>query len=106
MSYPRDITLERDLTKHAARGLADPSPLITHAETRAGSHLSAEYVPDPMLIAADRDRIREVREELADARNHLVWWLIANVDHDLAPQRLGALQAICLAYQRLAEDHD
>lgn len=99
----RDVQLERDIIEHAARGVMNPDVLIERAQFRA-SRLSGEYVVDPMLIALDRDRPREVAEELEDGVNHLVWWLQAHPDHPLAPQRMGALTNMLAAYSLLALD--
>jgi hypothetical protein len=100
---PRNLDLERELTHEAARGAVDPTRLIEHSEARASS-LSGEYVPDPMLIAPGRDRLRDVREELSDSRNHLCWWLQAHVGDDRQDDALICLRFICLAYDRLLED--
>ena len=99
----RSMEFERGVTEQAAKGVVDPSGLIEHAEIRARS-LSGEYVSDPMLIAAGRDRRRDVREELADARNHLLWDTQAHLeDEDRAHENLIALRHICLAYSLLEE---
>lgn len=100
----RSLAYEREATREAARGLADPTSIIHHAESRS-LRLSSEYVTDPMLVSITRDRVDDVREELADARNHLVWWLEEHhADHPLAPQRLEALGLIVLAYEKLADE--
>jgi hypothetical protein len=99
----RNIEFERDITHHAAKGVADPTALIEHAETRAKT-LSGEYVSDFMQVASDRNRPRDVTEELADARNHLVWWLEDNLETDGCERKLWALRHICLAYELLRED--
>lgn len=99
----RNLKFERDITHHCARGVADPSELIEHAEARAGGRLSGEYVTDPMLVATDRDRSHDVLEELADARNHLVWWLEHNLDEPTVRYKQAALRHIILAYQQLGE---
>ena len=100
---PRNLDLEREITHQACRGFADPTALIVHAETRA-LRLSGEYVDDAMLVRSDRDRPTDVREELADARNHLVWWIEDNTDHPTIDAKLGALRFIGLAYQALQDD--
>lgn len=100
---PRNVELERQLTEQAARNHCDPEPLIRHAETRA-MRLSGEYVEDPMLVREDRDRPRDVREELADARNHLVWWMEDHIgDEEIQQDGLNALTAITVAYSCLRE---
>lgn len=99
-SLRRDLEREREITREAARGVADPDRLIQHAEARA-IRLSGEYVGDPMLIAPGRDRLKDVREELADARNHIVFWFATHPhawgseqEHDL----LIVLRHVALAY--------
>lgn len=99
----RNLQLERDITLEATRSVSDPSRLIEHAETRA-IRLSAEYVGDPMLIAPGRDRVRDVREEIADARNHVVFWFQENpgeIGSELAHDLLIALRHLALAYDRI-----
>jgi hypothetical protein len=61
----RDLTLERHLTNLAARsiGLRDAASLSAFADHRAW----------PGGVRLDLDPIREIREELADARNYAVW---------------------------------
>jgi hypothetical protein len=103
----RILEFERAATYNAANGYCDPERLIVHAETRA-HHLSGEYVNDPMDILPGRDRLRDVREELADGRNHLVWWLQERQQNDPDDDRidlaLEALGYIALAYDRLSEE--
>lgn len=100
----RNLEFERDITQHAARGVADPAALIQHAEVRAGGALARQYVSDPMTIAVDRDHIREAREELPDARNRIVWWLEDHLEDDSASKKIEALRLICVAYELLKED--
>lgn len=99
----RNLELERAITLEATRLVSDPSRLIEHAETRA-IRLSAEYVGDPMLIAPGRDRVRDVREEIADARNHVVFWFQENpgeIGSERAQDLLVALRHLALAYDRI-----
>lgn len=93
----RDLQGERDLIEHAARGVVDPDRLIDHARCRSMS-LSGEYVPHPMLVRTDVDAPRDVREELADAINRIVWWLQDHPDHPHAPRRLQSLKALVVEY--------
>lgn len=97
----RNIQFERDITHHCARGVVDPAELIEHAEARAGGHLSSEYVTDPMLVRTDVDEIHDASEELADARNRLVWWLEHNLNDPTVHFKQNALRHIILAYQQL-----
>jgi hypothetical protein len=65
---PRDIAFERRWTSLAASTVhADGARLSDFAEARAGR--------DPVHDLANRNFARETLEELADARNYLVWWL-------------------------------
>lgn len=98
----RNLDFERDITYHAVRGVITPDEFVAHAEERANG-LSSEYVTDPMLVQEGRDRIEDVREELLDARNHIVWWLERNTAHPLVPARLRALKRIVLAYYDLKD---
>lgn len=102
----RDLEDERELTYEAARGAVDPAPLIEFAETRAGGSLSGEYVPTANLVTLTRDRVRETQEELADARNHIVWWLQASPGHPKAQDVFLALRHITYAYDLLIREAD
>lgn len=77
----RDREWEAQATREMTRGLAlDPEPLIAFATRRADS-AQQEYGCDfPNL---DRDLGLETADELADARNYVVWWLDA-IRRDLA----------------------
>lgn len=101
----RNLQLERDITEHAARiAGVSADELMQHAEGRAW-RLSGEYVHDPMLVRIDVDQPRETREELADARNRLVWWLEDNPDHPAAHRYSTlVLPAICVAYAGLLDE--
>jgi hypothetical protein len=98
----RHVQVERDLTHEAARGATDPARLIEHAETRAAT-LSHEYVPDPMLVAMNTDKRVDAREELADCRNRLVWFLEEQPDHPRAQHAFIALRLVALAYDHLQD---
>lgn len=97
---PRDLERERLITREASSAFIDPSALIYHAERRA-QVLCGEYVDDPLLVRTDRDRLRDVREELEDARNHLVWHLEDHPDDGRATDLLEALRGIVWVYQKL-----
>lgn len=99
----RNVAFEREVTEHAAHGAVDPKVLIRRSERRAAS-LSGEYVKDSMDVALGRDRLLDTREELEDARNHLVWWLEENPEHEKTHDALIALRFFALGYDRLLED--
>lgn len=100
----RNLPLEREIVREATRGTVDPDRLIEHAQNRA-ERLSAEYVPDPRLIARGKDRLREAREEAADGVNHCLFWLQEHdVEDDLRDDVMIALRFFALAYDRLLED--
>jgi hypothetical protein len=97
---PRDIALEREWTKQAAASVnATSDRLIAFAEARAGQA--------PVRERDTRNFGREVLEELADARNYLVWWVeqIARLhsSDDLAGEITEAvgqtLAAVAIAYE-------
>lgn len=97
---PRDIGFERRWTALAAASVhADGARLSDFAEARAGR--------GPVRDLAMRQFAREVLEELADARNYLVWWVeqvIAAGEHDELSgeitEAIGqALAAVALAYE-------
>jgi hypothetical protein len=102
----RDLEYERQVTYDAARGAVDPSALIEFAETRAGGSLSGEYVSNAQLVTLTRDRVRETQEELADARNHVVWWLESNPGDPKSQDVFLALRHITYAYDLLIRDAD
>jgi hypothetical protein len=94
------VNAERALTRAVCRGLAlDTDPLIEYAERRARI-LSGEYVSNPELVLLGEDRRQHVREELADARNHGIWWLQDNPDHPDQVEVRAGLRFVCLAYAR------
>ena len=103
--FVRSLEFERGGTHEACKGYVDPSDLIEHAEIRART-LSGEYVRDPMHIATGRDRRRDVREELADARNHALWDAQAHLEDDERRERtLRGLLYIALAYREFQEEN-
>lgn len=100
----RNIPLEREFTYEATKGLdVDPWRAIVHAETRART-LSHEYVSNPRLILTGRDRVHDVREEIVDARNHIVFWFQEHLDEvgsEQAHDMQIALRHLLLAYEVL-----
>lgn len=100
----RNLAREQELTREAARGNVDPEALIEFAETRAGGPLSSAYVSDAQLITLTRNRIRETQEELADARNHIVWWMAQHPGHEKAHDVFQALGHIAIAYDLLVRE--
>lgn len=100
----RSLEFERGVTAQACKGVVDPSMLIEQSERRAQT-LSGEYVCHPMHIAPGRNRRRDVRQELEDARNHLLWDTQEHLeDEDRCAENLIALRHIALAYTRLQEE--
>lgn len=99
----RVLETERELTRMAAKGIVDPEPLITHSETRC-QQLSGEYTPDPMLLATGRDFKRDAREEAADLRSYVVFWLQENPESEDRQQMFFALRHCCILYDLLKED--
>lgn len=76
MTLERDIRLEHEMTAAAARDVgANPDRLSDFADRRAR--------PGPVLCAG-RDLELEAAEELADARNYVVWRLaqLEQLGHD------------------------
>lgn len=99
----RVLELEREATEEAAKGAAYVAELILHSETRANS-LSSKYVPDSMLIRPGRDRARDVREEIADARNHIVFHLQEHPEDPRNERFLQGLRYLALAYNFFEDD--
>ena len=100
----RSLEFERGGTREACKGYVDPSDLIRHAENRA-ERLSGEYVTNPMHVATGRDRRRDVREELADARNHALWDAQEHLEDDERRERTRrGLLYIALAYREFQEE--
>lgn len=103
---PRDLESEGQLIRDAAKGVTDPEPLIAFAQGRANK-LSGPYVPDPMLVRTDVNQPREIREELADGANRLVWWLQDQPELGRsADRRRAALRHLVIAYDLIASDED
>lgn len=100
----RVLESEREITREAGRGIVDSSALIEFSETRAGGALSNSYVDDPGLVNLGRDRLRDTREELSDARNHVVWHIQENPGTEKSHDALEALRHILLAYDLLIRD--
>jgi hypothetical protein len=96
----RNLDLERDITEYACRGAVDPAPLIQHSEVRA-ARLSGEYVQNPQHILPGRNRRRDVREELADVRNHLVFLLQEEPEAEDRQDLLIVLRLAAIAYDRI-----
>lgn len=94
----RDLARERAVTDDAAlpRLVAIAGRLSDFAEQRAGD--------GPVVDAEDRDFALEVLEELADARNYLVWWIdrFAAADGAAASAR-AALAAVVVAYSAVLD---
>lgn len=97
----RDLAFESMWTMMAAATVSvDPERLIAFAEQRAGD--------GPVRDMATRDFGREVIEELADARNYLVWMAAQLAGSDdrgelagLINEALGgALASTVLAFDR------
>lgn len=67
--HPRVLEFERQFTRDAARTMSavPPDRLIILAERRAGY--------SPVRDIEGREFGRELREELADARNYALWWI-------------------------------
>lgn len=68
---PRDITLERKLSDSAARAAGYTTP--DGGGDTGGLTAWAEHRALPGGVRLNIDTLRETREELADARNYLVW---------------------------------
>lgn len=99
---PRDLGLERELTLLAARagGFSGDGGIGRFADERAL----------PGGVREGLDPVREASEELADARNYLVWGLeriharVAVGDPEVLDEHvalLGALQAVVTAWRAL-----
>lgn len=93
----RSTDMERAITEHAARGACDPEGLIVLAESRADRRGAYRGV--------DRDWLREAREELADMRNYLCWWLEERIENDGEDRArvIDALRLCALAFAALTE---
>ena len=98
----RNIDFEREITREAARGVVDPTPLIEFSEARC-NRLSGEYVSDPSRRRANID-LRESREEAADLRWYLACWLEDNPEHEKRQDIFLALRHLTLLYDLLLDD--
>lgn len=101
----RDVTFEREMTRTRANGLKiDPEPLNIYAEARAGRG-AVDYGTD--FPGSSRCLFTEALQELADARNYIVWQLdvIRRSDdgHDDGQWRVEPLQralaSVALAFE-------
>ena len=100
----RSLEYEEGATQEACKGVVEPSALIAHARWRAQT-LSGEYVRDPMTIAPGRNRRHDVREELADALNHLLWDGQEHIeDEERVHWNKQAIRHIALAYDCLNKE--
>lgn len=92
----RNVDFERTATEQYAHGM-DVDELIRFSQARADAH-------GPTRPARPQGLRREVLEELADARNYLVWWLQA-IHHDEIegdPDAIGrSLAAVAVAWEAL-----
>ena len=100
---PRNLDFERESVECAARGVMDPAQLWAQMLARS-TDLADGYVADSLTVALDRDRVREVREELEDAFNHANWWLEANLDHPRALERVESLKWLCALHAAWSDD--
>lgn len=97
----RNVLGEAQRIREAARGIAESEPLIAFTQMRA-QRLSGEYVGDPMEVRMDRDRIRDQKEEAADAVNHGNWWLDDHLDHPDVLLVFEAMRCFVRAYDLLS----
>ena len=106
---PRNIGLERELTGIAAKGAGFTHP-ITGDPDDGGITEWAEFRALPGGVRLGLDDIRETREELADARNYLVWGVERVYDRYLAGdpevidavvKRMDALTGVVRVWQTL-----
>lgn len=92
----RDLEFERDWTRQAGESIhVDVDDLIRFAESRAGGV--------PVRQLQTRDFTREVLEELADARNYLVWRAQQELgravpDGEVVGEVARALQSVAVAF--------
>lgn len=98
----RNLEFEREMTRAASRTVADPETLIMHAEAR--SMRAQDYVGDMMQIRLDRDERKYAREEAADLRNYIVWWLQRNPEHEDVDDMTAALRHTAILYQLLQDE--
>lgn len=95
---PRDLAAERELTALAAlaAGLSRPGPDGRPIGDTRGLDDFADQRCHPGGVRVDLDPLTETREELADARNYIVWGLLR-----LRPGYLAGDAEIGEAYARL-----
>jgi hypothetical protein len=92
----RDVEFERAWTRQAGESArVDVDELVAFAELRAGGEIVWDL--------DDRNFAREVLEELADARNYLVWWALQEAlrrdpDGEVTAAVTAALAAVAVAY--------
>jgi hypothetical protein len=93
---PRNVAFERRWTSQAAEVVhVNAERLIEYAEHRAG--------PAPVRDLDTRNFAREVVEELADARNYLVWWAEQLTRADNGSDETGEMTSeICAALSHVA----
>lgn len=91
----RQLVIERGLTLAVAYGREDAARELT-----AFCEARIEAAPYPTMIVSDEVRSfdREVAEELADARNYLVWGMQRD---GATPRRLAALALVVRAWEAL-----
>jgi hypothetical protein len=108
-AHRRVLDFERRWTNDAAATVTavPPARLIAFAEARAGDA--------PVRDIDSRDFGRELREELADARNYAVWWLEqiglaeivdTNLAADISRAIAEALAATAVAFEHADRAHD
>lgn len=101
----RNVELEREFTREAAKGIVDPTALIEFSEARI-MRLCGKYVDDPAYVRMGRDRLHDMREELSDCRNHGVFWQEENigVDEDQERRVAQAQRHVAIAYDLLLDE--
>lgn len=101
---PRNVPLERRLTLNAAVRAGVRWVVLTHfAEQRAK--------PGPVVEPPGRDLALEALEELADARNYLVWRAVSELrrpapDGDVGVLVQDALTHLAAAFDVVVRLHD
>lgn len=97
----RNVELEQEITQRAAYGAVDPTPLIEFAESRARHPFG---YGDVCRVRLGVDWLREAREEAADMRNYLCWFIEEHIGQESARDAEIALRFLALAYDRLLEE--
>ena len=92
LERPRNTRFERMVTRMAASIKVDS--LNRMAEARADKF-------GPLRPKPCRDLRREVMEELADARNYLVWWIQEETNDEARMRAATALRGVCEAWEAL-----